>query len=134
MCTWYVTSVISSFFVTPWIIAHQAPLSMEFSREEYWRGLPWPPQGIFPTQGLNPSKSLKSPALANEFFTTSNACEASNIYWQRRYLKILRKKKTSDEWMNCFNIIKYKYYSAIELITCYYIYLDIPIWMQSAKK
>ena len=36
-----------SFFVTPWTVAHQAPLSMEFSREEYWSGQPFPAQGIF---------------------------------------------------------------------------------------
>ena len=41
-------------FATPWIIAHQAPLSMGFSRQEYWSGLPLPPLGIFPTQGSNP--------------------------------------------------------------------------------
>ena len=39
-------------FVTPETVAHQAPLSMEFSRKEYWSGLPL--QGIFPTQGVNP--------------------------------------------------------------------------------
>ena len=39
--------------VTPWGIAHQAPLSMGFSRQKYWSGLPIPSQGIFPTQGLN---------------------------------------------------------------------------------
>ena len=33
---------------------HQCPLSMEFSRQEYWRGLPFPIQGIFPIQGSNP--------------------------------------------------------------------------------
>ena len=38
----------------PWTVAHQAPLSMEFSRQEYWNGLSWPSPGIFPTQGLNP--------------------------------------------------------------------------------
>ena len=38
----------------PWAAAYQAPLSMEFSRREYWSGLPFPPQGIFPTQGSNP--------------------------------------------------------------------------------
>ena len=38
---------------TPWAVACQAPLSMEFSRQEYWSGLPIPPPGIFPTQGLN---------------------------------------------------------------------------------
>ena len=41
-------------FATPWAVAHQAPLSMEFSRQEYWSGLPCPPPGIFPTQGSNP--------------------------------------------------------------------------------
>ena len=40
-------------FATSWIIAHQAPLSVEFSRQAYWSGLPFPSPGIFPTQGLN---------------------------------------------------------------------------------
>ena len=39
-------------FVTPWTVAHQAPLPMGFPRQEYWNGLPF--QGIFLTQGLNP--------------------------------------------------------------------------------
>jgi len=43
-----------SLFVTPWTVAHQAPLSMGFSRQEYWSGLPSFLQGIFPTQELNP--------------------------------------------------------------------------------
>ena len=41
------------FFATPWTIAYQTPLSMGFSRQEYWSGLPFPSQVIFPTQGLN---------------------------------------------------------------------------------
>ena len=41
-------------FVTPWTVAHQAPLSMGFSRQEYWSGLPCPRPGDFLTQGLNP--------------------------------------------------------------------------------
>ena len=41
-------------FATPWTVAYQAPPSMEFSRQEYWSGLPFLLQGIFPTQGLNP--------------------------------------------------------------------------------
>ena len=40
--------------VTPWTVAHQAPLSIEFSRQEYWSGLPCLLQGIFPTQGSKP--------------------------------------------------------------------------------
>ena len=40
-------------FATPWTVACQAPLSMGFFSQEYWRGLPCPPPGIFPSQGLN---------------------------------------------------------------------------------
>ena len=40
-------------FATLWIIALQGPLSMEFSRQEYWSGWPCSPPGIFPTHGLN---------------------------------------------------------------------------------
>ena len=40
-------------FATPWTVAHQAPLSMVFFRQEYWSGFPCPPPGIFPTQGSN---------------------------------------------------------------------------------
>ena len=46
--------VVPDSFVTPWAAIRQAPLSMEFSRQEYWSGLPFPSPGIFPTQGLNP--------------------------------------------------------------------------------
>ena len=45
---------MSQLFATPWTGACQAPLSMEFSRQEYWSGLHALLQGIFPTQGSNP--------------------------------------------------------------------------------
>ena len=45
-------------FVTPWTILYQAPQSMEFSRQEYWSGLPFPSPGDFPTQGSNPGLLL----------------------------------------------------------------------------
>ena len=56
----YIVSEVKSLscvrlFVTPWSIAYQAPPSMEFSRQEYWSGLHFLLQRIFPTQGLNPS-------------------------------------------------------------------------------
>ena len=41
-------------FATPWTIAHQAPLSMGFSRQEYWSGLPCPPPGDLPNPGIKP--------------------------------------------------------------------------------
>ena len=56
-------------FATPWTVAHQAPLSMGFSRQEYWSGLPCPPPGDLPDLGIDPTSSV-SPALAGGFFTT----------------------------------------------------------------
>ena len=56
-------------FVTPWTVAHQAPLSMKFFRQEYWSGLPFPSPGALPNPGVEPT-SLVSPALAGRFFTT----------------------------------------------------------------
>ena len=55
-------------FVTLWIIALQASLSMGFSRREYWRGLPCPPSEDLPDPGIEPA-SLPSPAMADGLFT-----------------------------------------------------------------
>ena len=60
---------------TPWTAACQVPLSVGFSRQEYWGGLPCPPQGIFPTQESN-RLLLTSPPLAAGFFTTRATWEA----------------------------------------------------------
>ena len=56
--------------VTPCTVACQAPLSMEFSRQEYWRGLPFPFPGDLPNLGIK-TASLASLALASKFFTTA---------------------------------------------------------------
>ena len=55
----------------PWTVAHQAPLSMEFSRHKYWRGLPFPTPSDLPNPGFE-SESLASPALAGRFFTAES--------------------------------------------------------------
>ena len=55
--------------VTTWTVAHQVSLSMEFSRQEYWNGLPLPSPGDLPDPGIEPA-FLASPALAGGFFTT----------------------------------------------------------------
>ena len=52
--------------VTPWIVAHQAPLSMGFPRQEYWSRLPFPSPGDLPNPGIEPA----SLTLADRFFTT----------------------------------------------------------------
>ena len=61
-------------FVTPWTVAHQAPLSMGFARQEHWSRLPFPSPRDLPDSGSNPS--LKSPALAGGSFTTRTTWDA----------------------------------------------------------
>ena len=54
-------------FATPWTVAHQAPLSKGFSRQEYWSGLPCLPPGDLPDPGIDPgSPALQADALSSE--------------------------------------------------------------------
>ena len=69
------SSSVMSDSAIPWTVARQAPLSMGFSRQEYWSGLPFPPPGNLPDPGIEP-RSLISPTLAGGFFTTSGTWEA----------------------------------------------------------
>ena len=79
-------------FAIPWTACPPSSSSMEFSRQEYWSGLPFPPPGDLPRPEIE-LKSLASPTLAGRFFTTSATWEA---LWQifrlfsiRNYYKIL---------------------------------------------
>ena len=54
-------------FATPWTVAYQVPQSMEFSRQEYWCGLPFPSPGDLPNPGIKPgSPALQADALPSE--------------------------------------------------------------------
>ena len=84
MYTWVyvcvcVYSVVSDYFATPWITAHQALLSIGFSRQEYCSGLSFPSLGDLPNPGIEPV-SLASPTLAGRFFTAGTTWEAIYIY------------------------------------------------------
>ena len=70
----YVFSLFSHvwLFVISWTVAHQVPLPLGFSRQEYWSGLPFPPSGDLPKSGIEP----ESPALTGRFLTTSATWEA----------------------------------------------------------
>ena len=68
-------SAVSSSLRPPWTVAHHAPLFVEFSRQEYWSGLPFPSPGDLPDPGIKP-RSLVSPALVDRFFTTSTIWKA----------------------------------------------------------
>ena len=78
-----VTSVVSDF-ATPWTAPRQAPLSMGFSRQEYWSRLPCPPPGDLPHPGTEPA-SLTSACIGRRFFTTGATCEAAQIKHNHRH-------------------------------------------------
>ena len=65
-----VQSLVVSHSATPWTAACQTPLSMEFSKQEYFSGLPLPTPGYLPDPGIKPLSPV-SAALAGEFFTTA---------------------------------------------------------------
>ena len=67
MCThllWFISSVVSDSFVTPWTVVCQASLSMGFPRQEYWSGLPFPSPEDLPDPWIEPV----SPTLEGRFF------------------------------------------------------------------
>ena len=68
-------SFVSDSFATPWTVDRQAPLSMGFSRQEYWSGLPFSSPGDL----LNPWIKPTSPVLAGGFFTTEPPGKSCNI-------------------------------------------------------
>ena len=92
-------------FATLWTVACQAPLSMEFSSQEYWSGLPCPPAGYLPDPGIKPT-SLMSPALASRLFTTSTTWEVPfSAILQRKIKRI--KKNTVKLWISTFTLAKF---------------------------
>ena len=67
-------------FASPWTRAHQAPPSMEFSRQEYWSGLPFPSPGDLPNPGIEPrSPTLQADALTSEPPGKPNSGISSNL-------------------------------------------------------
>ena len=71
---------MSDSFVTPWTISHQVPLSMGFSRQEYWSKLPFPSPGDLPNLGIQPVSPV-SPALAGGFFATEPPGKSHKKEW-----------------------------------------------------
>ena len=74
----------------PWVVAHQAPLSIGFSRQEYWSGLPFPPPGNLPDPGIEPA----SPALTGGFITTSE-CHLGSYTNLLKIIKLCTKNDKS---------------------------------------
>ena len=81
VCLWACTLSHVWFFMTPWMVAHEAPLSMAFSRQEYWSGFPFPPSGDLPDPQFK-LVSLVSSALAGRFFTSVSPGKTLSHYSQ----------------------------------------------------
>ena len=73
---------MSDSFETPWTVAHQAPLSLGFTRQEYWSGLPFSPLEDLSDQGIKPISS----ALAGGFFTTEPLGKLTRQMMDPQYL------------------------------------------------
>ena len=74
-------------FTIPWTVAYHTPLSMGFSRQKYWNGLPFPPPEDLPKPRIEPM-SLDSPALADRFFTTEPPGKISFKYSPENVSKV----------------------------------------------
>ena len=87
LCCVLSLSVVSNS-TTLWTVARQAPLPIEFSRQEYWSRVPFPTPGDLPNSGIGP-ESLGSPELPDGFFTTSTTWEAptSNVMHKNRIMQ-----------------------------------------------
>ena len=83
-------------FVTPWTVAHQVPLSKEFSRQEYWSGLPCPSPGDLSDPGIKPrSPALGADSLTSEppgymFYRVSNEENTLGGLWKETGLAEIR--------------------------------------------
>ena len=99
---------------TLWTVAHQAPLSLGFSRQQYWSGLPFPSLGDLPDQGIEPA-SLASLTLAGRFFTIAPPGKPSPLL---SCFKIL-----SDFFIKLFTVFSCVHILFPSIICCLCIFL-----------
>ena len=104
------------FFATLWTVSCQAPLSMGFSWQEYWSGLPCPPPGDLPDPGIEPA-SFKSLALVGRFFTTSTTWDALELPYNSAISFLGIFPKTTK--------------TLVQKDTCTPIFIEVKIWTQS---
>ena len=126
---------MSNSFVIQWIVAHQAPLSMWFPRQESWSELPFPSPGDLPNPGIQPT----SPALAGRFFTTEPLGKPK--IFQHISLKInddiMTSKKINSDFYISSNIHKNsKFLHCLKffIIRIFYLFLNVfPIFVPPSQ-
>ena len=111
LCTHVHACMLSHFscvrlFETLWTVASQAPLSIGFSRQEYWSRLPCPPPADLPDPRIEPTP-LGSPAMAGRFFTTSSIWEALELYTSGFKLQLCQVLVDWTILSNLFHIMKH---------------------------
>ena len=74
--------------MSPWIVANWAPLSLEFSRQEYWSGLPFLPPGDLPNPGIEP----KSPALQVDSILSESPGKPIDLWRRCHFCDVLMSK------------------------------------------
>ena len=86
-------------FLTPWTIAHQAPLFMEFPRQEYWSGLTCPSPEDFPNPGIKPASLCLLHSWPGMFFTTRPPVKPWVHGWMERNLGMCNMEMGKDgQW------------------------------------
>ena len=113
-------------FAIPWTIAHQAPLSVEFSRQEYWGGLPFPFPGNLPDPGIKP----RFPALQEyplPFEPPEKSLFSSEINFKQIFLNIHAKNVLKDHFNNSVEFISVLVCITVSLKT------KIHIWWKLRK-
>ena len=116
-------------FATPWTVAYQVPLSMGFSRQEYWRGFPFPSPGDLPNPGIKPgfhalqADSLPSEPTGKSFRNVERICISS--HWVSVYSSISKGLRLDDCWCP-FQPPKYDRYWSFEG----WVLLVIWVWME----
>ena len=97
---------LRQLYATLWSVAHKTPLSMGFSKQEYWSGLSCPSPGDLPDPGIKPT-SLISPALAGRFFMASATSEAGSKQ-QKSFLESLVKPLIPHIRASCSGLITFQ--------------------------
>ena len=104
-------------FATPWTVTHQALLSIEFSRQEYWSGLPLPTPGDLPDPGIEPA-SLAFPALV----LTTGPPRKSRAFNSTGHL-------TQNSWLQSFQILSL---TSAHHLPCLHMVV-LKMWSQDQK-